>query len=255
MSRRRQKKQDSGKEDRLRPAEAAAACAKALGILALLSYAFYDSWLPFLLLAGPAAAFFLKREKQRRALMRKELLKKQFLSAGDLLCDYLRSGYAIENAVRKSLAELIQLWGPDSPIVREWETVGRELSMGTPIEACFLDFAGRTGIEEIRDFAAVFAAVKRTGGQIGDVLHAAADLLSERFRTEEQIRTMIAQKRFEQRIMDVMPLAILLYIRLSAPEMVHMLYATLPGRFVMTGCLAVYVLAFFWAERIVRIGA
>ena len=239
----------------LRAAEAAAAAARTLAVPGLLSYAFYDSAVPFLIVAAPALFFFLKKERVRHTVRRKELLKRQFLSAGNLLCDYLRSGYAVENAMQKSLTELRALWGDNSEIVREWENIVSGIRIGEPVETGLQRFAARSGIGEIRDFAEVFAAVKRTGGQIGEVLTSATELLSEKFRTEEQIRTMIAGKQFEQRVMDVMPIGILLYIRLSAPEMVSVLYTTLVGRLVMTGCLAVYILAFFWAEKIVKIEA
>lgn len=231
------------------------AAVKTLGISGLLSFTFYDSWIPFLLFSAPALFFFYRKERVRHILRQKALLKRQFLTAGDLLCDYLRSGYSIENAMQKSLAELRQLWGERSRIAEEWESIIRGISLGQPIETGFTVFAEKAGVAEIRDFADVFAAVKRTGGQIAEVLSAAAELIQDRFRTEEQIRTMVTQKQTEQRVMDLMPIAILLFVRFSAPEMVAVLYTTVLGRLVMTACLAVYAGAFFWAEKIVRIEA
>jgi len=78
-------------------------------------------------------------------------------------------------------------------------------------------------------------------------------LLTEQFAVEDQIRTMTAAKRYEQRIMDVMPVGILMYIRLTSPGLLTVMYTTWTGRLAMTVCLAMYAAAFLWAEKIIAI--
>lgn len=184
---------------------------------------------------------------------RKKLLLKQFLSAGTLLSDYLRSGYAIEGAVEKSVRELTELWGEQSDIVEEWQRMRIGLSLNRSVEEEFLEFGQRSGVEEIREFAEIFGIVKRSGGQLAEVIYEKMGILQATFAVEEQIENMITAKKYEQRIMDVMPLAIVFYMRLSAPDLLEPLYTTMTGRVVMLACLGVYGVAYFWAERIVRI--
>lgn len=68
-------------------------------------------------------------------------------------------------------------------------------------------------------------------------------------QTEMQIETQIAGKQMEQRIMNLMPAAILLYICVTSPEMMQVMYTTAVGRVVMTVCLGVYGGAFGMAEK------
>ena len=224
----------------------------AAGITAVFAFLFYDSLMVFLAAVVPAVLFFLRLQKKRIVRERKAALKKQFLSAGTLLSDYLRSGYAVESAVRQSTGELIEMWGADSDIVREWKIIGAGLSYNHPVEELFGQFADRTGIPEIRDFADLFAVVNRSDGQVTEVLKAKTDLMKEAYAAEEQIETLLTAKQFEQRIMDVTPILILLYIRFTSPELLGVLYSGLAGRLIMTAAIGVYAAAFFWAEQIVR---
>lgn len=214
---------------------------------------FYDSLLPAVILWIPAMLLYSKRERARLIRRRKKALTKQFLSAGALLGDYLRSGYSVENAVTKSIRELSELWGEKADIVREWKVMGVRLNYSQTVEKVFREFAERTHVEAIENFAEVFEIVKRTGGQTGEVVASVTAVLQNEFSVEEQIETMISAKKFEQKIMDVMPLGILLYVRLSAPELVAGLYEGLLGRLIMTGCLVVYAVAYLWAEKITEI--
>lgn len=223
------------------------------GILSLFSYVFYNSLLPVLFIIAPAAVFYLKRVSRRLAESRREQLKKEFLTGASLLGDYLKSGYSIENAIRGSVNELAEVWGENSDIVAEWNRMGKSMSLSMSAEEAFRDFGQRSGIEQIRDFSEIFSIVKRSGGRLDESVAAVTSLLSEQFAAEEQIRTMTAAKRYEQKIMNVMPVGILLYIRMSSPDLLSVMYASLTGRAIMTACLALYIAAYLWAERIISI--
>ena len=222
-------------------------------MLGLLSYVFYSSLLPMLLLSPAAVVFYLKRERKKRAEARDEQLKKEFLTGASLLGDYLRSGYSIENAIRGSVSELTEVWGKESGIVQEWKRMDKHMSLNMSAEEAFREFGQRTGIEQIREFSEIFSIVKRSGGKLHETVASVTGLLTEQFAVEEQIRTMTAAKRYEQRIMDVMPIGILLYIRMSSPGLLTVMYTTWTGRLVMTLCLGLYIAAYFWAEKIIAI--
>jgi tight adherence protein B len=69
----------------------------------------------------------------------------------------------------------------------------------------------------------------------------------------QEIATGLAEKRLELRVMTVMPLGILGYIRLSSPEFMNPLYHNVLGYGVMSACLAVYALCIYFGKRIVEI--
>ena len=224
-----------------------------LAIAALVFYVFFDSLLFGAITAVPAALILQKYWRKRKAEQRKERFKKQFLNAVTLLGDYLKSGYSVENAIERSVRELAELWGEESDVVREWRRMAAGLRMAETPENLFRDLGDRSGIDEVRTFSELFGIVKRSGGQLSSVVQRTAERLSEAFQVEEQIRTATASKRFEERIMSVMPLAILLYIRFGSPELLVPLYTTVFGRVFMGACLLVYAGAIVLAGRILKI--
>lgn len=223
-----------------------------LGIVILFSYVFFNSFRT-LLLYIPCVIFFLKIQKKKSIIKRRSELKKQFLTAVSVFGDYLRSGYSSENAIVKSEKELEDVWGKDSDIVFEWKKMALEFQNAKTPEAVFRDFGRRSGITEIMDFAELFQVVQKTGGKLSDVVLSYVEIISQEFLVEEQIETMISAKKFEQKIMDVMPVGIILYIRMSSPELLTPMYETFTGKLVMCVCLLIYVFAILWAEKIVRI--
>jgi tight adherence protein B len=68
-----------------------------------------------------------------------------------------------------------------------------------------------------------------------------------------EIATLTSQKRFEARILSVLPPLILVFLQLSSPDYIAPLYGTPAGVLVMTLCLAVMGAAFYWSTRITDI--
>ena len=222
--------------------------------LIVLFYVFYDAVWPAVPAAAAVLLLFQKHLKKALAEKRKRQLRREFLSAVTLLGDGLRSGYSAENAVIASVPELMNLWGDKSDMVREWNDMARAFRLNRTIEELLSDLGARTHIQEIQDFADVFQVTKRSGGRLSEVVMDTGLVLTEQFEAEEKVRTAVAARRFEQKIMDVMPAGILLYIRMTSPSLIGILYEGLTGRLVMTACLTVYVLAALWGEHIMKNG-
>ena len=64
---------------------------------------------------------------------------------------------------------------------------------------------------------------------------------------------MTASRQFEQKIMNLLPFFIILYIDITSPGFFDLMYTTGIGRILMTGCLVVYGLAIWIAGRILDI--
>ena len=223
------------------------------GLLILFSGLFYDSLIPAFLLFLPAFILLGKAMVRAKIRKRKEQLKKEFLTEASLLGDFLRSGYSIENAIRETEAEILELYGPRSDMLYEIRLMGSGFSLNLTAEDVFRDFSARAGIDPIREFASVFSLINRTSGQIREIIKTVSDNLTAAFLVEEEIRTLTAARKTEQKIMNVMPLLILLYVRLASPDLLSFMYTTLLGRLVMTACLGLYALAYYWSDKIMDI--
>ena len=165
----------------------------------------------------------------------------------------LHAGYAIENAWREAAAEMAVVYGEQGEITRVFRGISRKLAMGQTTEEAVRNLAERSGIPEVRQFAEVFGAAKRTSGNLAPILSETADLLAKKLRLREEIRTMVTAKKLEQNIMNLMPLLILVYINLGNPGFTDPLYETLAGRLIMTLCLGVYGFAVWLGQKILAV--
>ncbi len=64
---------------------------------------------------------------------------------------------------------------------------------------------------------------------------------------------LVQEKRYEQKVMNIMPLAMIFYLRMGNGEFMNILYTTFAGRVIMTVCLLIYLASYYIAEKIVDI--
>ena len=225
--------------------EGAAACG-------LTAYVFYRSVTAFFLLL-PAGLCLPVIGRRRLRIKRQEALRHQFREAILILSSALSAGYSVENAFSASVGDLSQLYGEAGMITREFSYIAHQLKMNRTVESLLLSFAERSGLEEIRSFAEIFAVSKRSRGELVSVVSHVVHVIGDRIQVREEILTMTAEKQFEQRIMNLVPYFIVLYVDFSSPGFFRQMYGTLAGRIVMTLCLAVYAGACALSSRILRI--
>lgn len=222
---------------------------RALLITALFTFVFYRNLLFFLFLLPLAFLFPFTQRKALAAARRRQLLL-AFREALSLLASSLSAGYSLENALRESLGELSVLYGNTSLIVREFSYLLRQIGMNIPPEQAVDDFAKRSGLDDIKTFARVLRIARKSGGDLAGILRRTSEVIGDRIQIKEEILTLTAARRFEQRAMNLVPLFMILYVDFSSPGFFRVMYETLLGRLVMTLCLATYLFALYLSQRI-----
>ena len=84
--------------------------------------------------------------------------------------------------------------------------------------------------------------IKNTAGQISDKID-----------VKREIDTLLAAKRYEFRVMAVIPYVIIAYMTLSFPEFMDCLYNNILGTGVMSICLGIYFAAYALGAKLVEI--
>lgn len=64
----------------------------------------------------------------------------------------------------------------------------------------------------------MFAFAKRSGGDFVHIMQTTVQKLAGRIEVEREVATVLAGKRLEGRIMEIMPLAILAYLQVASGE-------------------------------------
>lgn len=183
----------------------------------------------------------------------KEKLRLEFKEFITLVASSLSAGYSMENALKSAEKELSSLIGEKAEMMHALRIINRRISINEPVEKILLGFAKNTGIDDIESFSEIFAFAKRSGGDYAGIMKRTASILQDKIETSRDIQTVISQKKMEARIMDLVPIGIILYLQISSPEFLSGLYHNLMGIVVMTVCLVVYIFAVFMGEKIVDI--
>ena len=219
------------------------------GVVLFFAWFFYRSlWaVPVLL---PLGALYFRRCIERQYRKNKQELTIQFKECILSVANSLRTGYALENAFLESREDIRMLYGEQSSMYRELELIRRGMILNITLEELIGDLAKRSGIEEIEQFSVILNIAKRGGGNVTQIIRTTTEVISNKVETMQEMLTMLQGRRLEQKVMEVMPFGISLYIAAAYPGYFETLYHSMTGIAVMTLCLAVYVGAYLLGEKI-----
>ncbi len=218
----------------------------------VLIYLFYRSMALVGIVGIMAGIYGIRVEKKRVQKRWQNQINLEFREGLQGIAAALNAGYSIENALEEAEKDLKLLYGQQSVLAPEFQEVLAKVRLNYPVEKALTELADRSGVEDIRRFAEVFQIAKRTGGDLIAITRTTADRISEKIEVRREIETMIAGKGMEVKVMNVIPLGIILYFWICSPTFLDCLYQG-EGRIFMTGLLVMYLLAYNWSERISRI--
>lgn len=225
---------------------------EALAITGALAFCFYNSF--WALAAFPLVMFCYFREKSRLlARERRKDLQLQFKDAVQGMAAALASGYSAENALREAGKDLKLIYPENADMVQELAAMQRKLDANQTMEEVLRNFALRSGLEEAETFSEIFSVGKRSGGDLIAVMKDTARTISQTVDTERQVASVLASRRYEQKIMNVIPFAIVVYLRIGCPGFLDPVYGNAAGTAVMTVCLALYLTAWYMGKKMLEI--
>lgn len=225
---------------------------EAAALTSIISLCFYNS--PWALITFPLVLLWLFREKgQVSGEKRRKELKLQFKDAVQGIAGALAAGYSAENAFREARKDLRLIYAENTDIVQELSAMERKLDANQTIEAAVEDFAKRCGLPEVETFGEIFAVGKRSGGDLIGIMQDTAETIGQIIETERQASMALASRKYEQKVMNLVPFAMILYLRMGCPGFLDPLYGNLVGISVMTATLGIYLLAWHMGKRLLDI--
>lgn len=226
--------------------------AQGLFLVAVIGYFFYRSWLACIGLL-PVLYLFLQEKKKELAKRQRQELSMQFKDLILTVSANQRAGYSIENAFRESYKDLAMLYGEEGIICTELKHIMTGLDNNIVLEQLLYNLGMRSGLPDIVQFADVFIIAKRNGGNMTDILSKTAAVIEQKTETDKEIQLLISAKKMEQKIMNMVPFLIILYVGSTSKGFFDVLYHNLIGIIVMTVCLGFYLAAYLLSKRIVDI--
>lgn len=187
------------------------------------------------------------REKRDKALL------EAFLNGIRSLNAALQAGLSMERAWKEVEKESCFQYGKESLFYQEVREINRSVELNVSLEKLFMEFANRTGMEDIMQFAEVLDYGKRVGGNWRKIIDATVYRMNEKYEVKQQIEVLVAEKKLEQQIMNILPLAILAFLQFSSWDYMQVMYHNPFGVIVMSLVLVVYLVAVFMSEKILDI--
>lgn len=225
---------------------------KSLSVVLLVNYCFYQS-ITALLPLSILGFFFYRMEKKELLHRKKEDARQQFKEMLLLTVTGQKAGYSVENAFLKCYEDMANIYGADSSICQMLRELKTGLSNGCKASDLWKSIGDVIDIVEIREFATVFAIAKESGGNMTSAMERTAETIGNRAETQREIETLLSARRLEQKIMNVMPFFLILYISVTSPGYFDGLYHSLQGTVIMTFCLIIYLCAYLVGIRIASI--
>lgn len=217
-----------------------------------LGFLFYSNLFGILLLM-PYGFIYVHNKKKQLLEKRKWQLNLEFRDGLASLSAALNAGYSIENAFSQAVMDLKLMYSPESLIVSEFEGIVNQIYMNQTVEEILKNFADRSGVEDIANFAEVFITAKRTGGDIIKIIRTTGNTISDKIEVKREIITLITGIKFEANIMSLIPFFIIIYLRLFSSGFLDPLYHNLFGFVFMTIILIIYYGVFYLTQKIMSI--
>lgn len=225
---------------------------KACGITALTAWLYYRSFAVMFLLV-PVLIWHLRIMEEEDARKKEREFMEQFKEAIQAVSAALNAGYSVENSFREAQKELLRIYPKEARISKELQMVVRQLRLQMPMEQILEEFSQRVQMEDVRNFVTVFVAAKKSGGNMITIIQDTVRQIGDKIDVKREIDTILAAKRYEFRVMSVIPYAIIGYMSLSFPEFMDSLYGNIFGIGVMTVCLGIYLAAYYLGMKLIKI--
>ncbi len=212
----------------------------ACAVLFAIGYVFYKNVILSALLMIISVKWPDIRTKQIIA-KRKRNLNIQFKDMLYAVSSALSAGKSVETAFREAVNDLKILYpDPNTDIIVEASYIARGIALNETIEDMIAQFAERAHLEDISNFADVFVTCKRTGGNLVEMVRSTSNIIADKIEIKMDIETMISGKKFEQQIMSLMPIAMILVMTYSSYDYIAPMFETIKGRIIMTVAVAIF---------------
>lgn len=254
FGKRSEKSKETGKSGKAEPEkkEKALFLLETFLLIFLLGELFFSSLIAGALLFPLGLVFYRKQKedwKRKRQQKRKEEFREILLSVSSALA----AGYSMENAWKNAAAEYRCNETVSKEMLSELKRIQKKLEMNEGLERALYEFSERIDLEEAKSFSDIFRFVNYSGGNMNRIIHDTISRIEDKIDVEREILSVTAARRLEARIMNLIPLGILAYLRLASPGYLDPLYHNTAGIILMSACLLVYIGAYSLAERMVVI--
>lgn len=174
---------------------------------------------PLFLVAGAAIGFYVPRLwVTRRQGSRVRAFNARLADTITLIANALRAGSSFLQAVELVTRET------QPPVSTEFARVVREINLGLPFEQALENMVRRVRSDDLELMVIAITIQHQVGGNLAEILDSIAFTIRERVRIKGEIRTLTAQQRLSGWVVGLLPIGLLVFLSVIAPEFVGSLF-------------------------------
>ena len=140
-------------------------------------------------------------------------LRIQFRDMLESLSNSYTVGMTASRAFSSAYEDMKLEHGEKAYITKELNWMCIMHNNGEEIKDLLLNFADRSGIDDVRSFANVFSVAENLAGDRPRIIRETRDMISERIAVELEIQTMITGQKNQLNILAIMPVVMALLTR------------------------------------------
>lgn len=198
-----------------------------------------------------ATKFVPIREKELRE-KRKNVLNLQFREMLVALATAFSAGENLLGAFQSAQNEMNMQFGEDSYIAKEVREILAGMNSNISIEKLLNNFAARSGLEDIENFANIIGICYQKGGNMKGVVRNTYDLIGDKITVSEEIKTKLTSNKMQQNFMSVIPIVLIGYLRISSSSFAQS-FSSFTGVIVMTIAVGIFIGAYLYGKKIIEI--
>ena len=125
--------------------------------------------------------------------------------------------------------------------------------MNEPVEKALADFGRRSHLEDIISFADVVSICKMSGGNLVSVIKNTSVMIGGKIEVEQEVEMILSGRKYEQKVLNLMPLAFIGLINLGGSGYTDPLYSSPAGYLLMALSLSILAVSYQMSRRIMDI--
>lgn len=181
---------------------------------------------------------------------RQKALRLQFRDFLEAMSVAARAGNVELQAIKSAAKDLRLSYTEQTDIVREIDNIIISYEGGgISIKDLFGDFAKRSRLADIRNFAAIYGIIEGKSDRFGDIVMQTNKIIGEKIEVEQEIETGITAAKSETNVMLIMPVIVVVMLSAMGGGFMDALFTTVMGRLSATIALVLFVISFVLAKK------
>ncbi len=190
---------------------------------------------------GPEISILLLR-RRRRAMFSEQLSDGLVLMANGI-----RSGFNLQQAIEMLIEEM------PAPISQEFELVRREWKLGVDLDQALRNCVTRTKDQDLDLAVTAIQITRQLGGNLAEVFDRIVVMVRERKILAGKAEAMTAEGRLQAVVVGLLPYGFLFFMIKINPDMMRVMWTTLPGFFGLLLVVILDVVGYFWVRKVATV--